>query len=63
MEELIWKECRCVFSLPHAQWPIAGSPAWVIVEAVDMPMVKMRSKWGGQSMWVTAAIILKIEEV
>ena len=53
--ELIGHICAVKFQ-GHI-WPIPGTPAWVIVEAVDMPMLKMRSKFGGQSLWVNASTI------
>ncbi len=59
MKELIDHECCCVFNLNPHDWPIAGYPAWVIVDDVDMPMIKMRSR-GGSPMWVNAAIIKTI---
>lgn len=63
MNELIGHECRCVFNLPPNEWPIEGYPAFVIVDAVDMPMVKMRSKFSGVPMWVNAATIKTIRSV
>ena len=63
MRELIGKECRAVFNLPHNEWPIEGYPAWVIVDAVDMPMVKMRSRFSGSPLWVNAATLKTIQVV
>lgn len=57
MNELVGKACRCEFSLPFTEWPIPGFPAWVIVDAVDMPMVKMRSRHAGAPFWINSAYI------
>lgn len=62
MKELIGWECCCVFNLPHTDWPIAGYPAWVVVDAVDMPMVKMRSRFGGNPMWLHTSLIKTISK-
>lgn len=62
MKELIGWECCCVFNLPSIEWPIAGYPAWVVVDDVDMPMVKMRSRHGGEAMWLNASIIKTISK-
>lgn len=62
MNELIGKECSAVFSLPSWEWPIAGYPARVVVEDVDMPMVKLRGYWGKEKIWVNASIIQTIRE-
>lgn len=61
MKELIGHTCRCIFNLPYDEWPFQGSPAWVVVEAIDMPMLKMSSMHGSRSKWVNAAIIKEIE--
>jgi hypothetical protein len=61
MQELIGKECQCVFNLPASDWPISGYPAWVIVDAVEMPMIKMRSTYAGKPIWVNASIIKSIQ--
>lgn len=63
MKELIGLRCTAVFNLPDNQWPIAGYPAWVIVDAVDMPMVKMRSMHAGAPLWINAAVIQTISPV
>lgn len=60
VKDLIGKECTCVFNIPPEDWPIEGYPAWVIVDDVDMPMVCMRSKFSGPSIWVNASIIKTI---
>jgi hypothetical protein len=62
MKELIGRLCECVFLLPGNEWPIQGYPAWVIVEDVDMPMVKMCSKFGGKSIWVNVDVIKTIHQ-
>lgn len=61
MKELIGYECCCVFNLPATEWPISGYPAWVVVDAVDMPMIKMRSQFGGKPMWLHVGLIKTIE--
>jgi hypothetical protein len=60
MNELIGKVCWCDFDLPSHDWPMPGFPAYVVVQGVDMPMVKLCSRWGGQAVWVNASIIKKI---
>jgi hypothetical protein len=60
VNELIGFVCRCEFRMDSTKWPIHGHPAWVVVEAVDMPMVKMRDKFGGAGLWVNAADIASI---
>lgn len=62
MKNLIGKKCRCVFDLPHTEWPISGYPAWVEVLDVDMPMVCMKDAFAGKPMWVNASIIKTIYE-
>jgi len=42
------------------EWPVAGWPAWIAIEAVDMPLVLIRSTHGGDPMWVNAAIIRRV---
>ena len=63
MNELIGKKCRCVFNLPAMEWPIEGYPAWIVVVAVDMPMVCMKSAFAGKPIWINSAIIKTIEVV
>lgn len=63
MKSLIGHECRCVFNLPFNDWPFQGYPAWVVVVAVDMPMVCMSYRHGGKGVWVNAATIQTIESV
>jgi len=63
VNELIGFECACEFTMDPMRWPIPGSPAWVTVEAVDMPMVKLRSKYGGEPLWVNASLIATIKAV
>lgn len=61
---MIGAQCRCVFSLPHNEWPFPGYPAWVRVLDVDMPMVKMCSgHYDNQPKWVNCATITEIELV
>lgn len=60
MEKLIGKKCRCEFDLPHTQWPIEGFPAWVVVISVSMPLVEMKSAFGGLPMWINASKIARI---
>lgn len=60
MNELIGKICVAEFTPEPYHWPFAGWPAWVRVLAVDMPMVKMESKFGGGAKWINAAIIKTI---
>ncbi len=61
MKELIGKECIAIFNLPANEWPIEGYPAWVKVLDVNMPMIKMASRFSERSMWVNANIIKTIE--
>jgi len=60
LKDLIGKTCRLEFALPAIEWPISGFPAWVIIESVDMPLVKMCSSHGGSSVWVNAGLIKTI---
>jgi hypothetical protein len=60
VKELIGQRCACVFDLPHTEWPISGYPAWVVVVAVDMPMVCLKSDFGHTPIWVNAATIKTI---
>lgn len=62
MHELVGRRCTCDFALAHTDWPIPGYPAFVIVEAVDMPMVKMRSIHAGKPIWVNVSAIRTIKE-
>lgn len=57
LKELIGKECQVTFSLPGHKWPIEGYPAFVVVEGADSGMVKMKSRWGGSSQWISTSII------
>jgi hypothetical protein len=61
LKELIGHRCRCEFSVRDVEWPIAGFPAWVIVDDVDMPMIKMRSAFSGSPMWLHVDLIKRIE--
>jgi hypothetical protein len=45
MEELIGKRCSIIFDLPGTDWPLPGYPAWAVVEAIDMPMIKLDRIW------------------
>lgn len=60
MDELIGKECGCEFADEFSKWPVPGTPAWVIVDAVALPLVKMRSKWAGEPFWINAERIKRI---
>lgn len=60
MKNLIGKECACVFDLPSHSWPIKGYPAWVVVEDIAPPLIKMRSKFGGEPMWLNMNTIESI---
>lgn len=59
LRELIGHRCRCVFNLPSSDWPFEGYPAWVYVDDVDLPLIKLRSY--GDPRWVSAATIQTIE--
>lgn len=59
LRELVGHRCRCVFTLPISEWPFEGYPAWVHVDAVDLPLIKLRSY--GTPRWVNAECILIIE--
>jgi hypothetical protein len=63
MQSLIGKRCECTFSVEYREWPIAGSPAFVVVEAVDMPMIKMLGDFDEYPIWVSASIIKTIREI
>ena len=42
------------FNGEPAHWPIRSS-GWFVIEAVDMPLVLLRSKWGDDNpVWVNA---------
>lgn len=60
MHELVGKRCTCDFALDPRDWPIPGYPAFVIVDSVDMPMVKMRSVHAGAPIWVNVSAIRTI---
>ena len=58
MNELIGKRCTCTFDMDASEWPIPGFPAWVVVVAVDMPMVKLKSMHStDEGLWVNASAI------
>lgn len=61
MDELVGKRCLCEFAMDPVRWPFPGFPANVIVEAVDMPMVKLRSFFSDRTLWINASAILKLE--
>jgi hypothetical protein len=63
MRDLIGRECACDFALPSTDWPIPGYPAWVIVVDVDMPMVLLKSRHGGDAIWISASIIKTLRPV
>ena len=52
-----------VFDAGPSDWPFPGYPAWVVIEAVDMPLVKMGWRGGGGSQWVNANLIKTISVV
>ena len=57
-DELIGRDdVRCVFNLDPCKWPIPGYPAWIVIEAVDMPLMLIRSKWSREKIWINASII------
>lgn len=63
MKELVGWECRCIFNLPSFDWPIAGSPAWVVVLGVCGNMIKLSSRWGNveeDAFWCNTSIIKTI---
>jgi hypothetical protein len=60
MDKLIGKECGCEFDMPSHAWPVPGSPAWVMVLAVSMPMIEMCSIFGGRPFWINANKITRI---
>jgi hypothetical protein len=61
MKALIGHQCRIVFNLPAMEWPISGYPAWASVEAVDMPMILLKTRWGESYIWINSMIIKTIE--
>lgn len=61
LRELIGHRCRCVFSLPINEWPFEGYPAFVYVDEVDLPLIKLRTY--GAPRWVNAELIKTIEIV
>lgn len=62
MNSLVGKECEVVFDMHSSEWPIEGYPAHVVVDAVDMPMVKMHSIHVGRPVWVNTKLIRTILE-
>ena len=60
MKELVLRECIVDFGADRSNWPFNDFTSHVLVEAVDMPMVKMRNMFGGKSVWVNTSIIKKI---
>lgn len=71
MHELIGKRCVCVFEGERNAWPIPANaedfsqgcfPAMVIVDAIAMPMVKMRSIHLGIPVWVNCSSVRSIRE-
>lgn len=61
MKELVGKQAVIIFNLPSSEWPIEGCPAWVNIDAVDMPMIKITAY--GRSVWINANIIKTITEI
>jgi len=61
LRELIGKECAVVFNLEPQDWPFPGYPAWLVVEDVDLPLVKMCYRCGSGAQWVNASLIKTIE--
>ena len=59
-ESLIGKKCWIYFNLPSDEWPVAGSPAFATVEAVEMPLIKLATEFGNDVVWVNANIIKTI---
>lgn len=60
MKELVGLECTVIFNMPDSKWPFPGYPAFVVVEEVDMPMVKLRGRHGAPTKWINVAIIQSI---
>lgn len=60
MNELVGHRCEIDFLLPATEWPIAGFPAWCIVEKVKLPMLKLRSYYTGKCLWINVAIIKSV---
>ena len=59
--EMVGKRCGCYFTLDPTRWPFPGFPAWLVVLAVDMPMVKMAPDFNGErAVWINASTIEKI---
>ncbi len=63
LKELIGCQCRAEFNLPPSEWPVSGWPAWILVEDVDMPLIKIKSRWEKTSLWVNATLFKTIESV
>jgi len=63
MKNLIGWECAVEFNLRPSEWPIAGSPAWVIVTDVDMPMIELSTNYSGSPLWVNVMLIRTIRAV
>lgn len=63
MKELIGWECGCIFNLPPTEWPIPGSPAWVVVLGVHGNMIKIVSIYSNpkhSAFWCNTSIIREI---
>ena len=60
LDELIGRECGCEFVGEFSRWPVPGTPAWVTVDAVALPLVKMRSTFVGNPFWINADQIARI---
>ena len=61
--ELMGKRCAVVFDLPSTEWPIEGSPAWVYIIDIEMPLIYLSSLESGKcALWVNVNIIKTIGE-
>ena len=56
MKELIGKECYVSY------FNFSPTAHWVVVEGVDMPMVKIRDKWLDYPIWINSTLIRTISE-
>ena len=60
LSDWIGKRCNAEFNLPYKEWPTEGYPANIIIKAVEMPLIMIKSWYGGKSMWINADIIKTI---
>ena len=58
--KMVGQDVGIEFDMESYDWPIPGYPAWGHVVSVDMPLIELRPRWGGNGFWINSKFIKRI---